>query len=69
MSWVTFVSTQQDPFIKHIKWVRLGQTPLLTSNLGLKNHNTIIKWVGFGLSHLVEYPYLDITRTRYASPN
>ena len=30
MGWVTFVSTQHDPFIKHIKWVGLGQPPLLT---------------------------------------
>ena len=37
--------------------------------LGLKDHDTIIKWVGLGLSHLVEYPYLDTTRTRHANPN
>ena len=31
--------------------------------LGLKDHDTIIKLVGLGLSHLVEYPYLDTIRT------
>ena len=36
-------------------------------------HDTIIKWIGLGLSHLVEYPYLDMTRpdtlTRIDTPN
>ena len=35
----------------------------------MKDHDTIIKWVGFVLSHLVEYPYLNTTRTRQTSPN
>ena len=29
----------------------------------------IIKWVEFGLSHLVEYPYLNTTQTRHANSN
>ena len=29
----------------------------------------IIKWVGLGLSHLVEYPYLDTIRTWHANLN
>ena len=35
----------------------------------MKDHDTIIKWVGLGLSHLIEYLYLDTTRTRHANPN
>ena len=35
----------------------------------MKNHDTIIKWIGFGLSHLVEYLYLDTTQTRNANLN
>ena len=49
----------------------LGQVnpPYQQVGLGLKDHDMIIKWVGLGLSHLVEYPYLDTTRTRHANPN
>ena len=49
----------------------LGQVnpPYSQVELGLKDHDTIIKWVGLGLSHLVEYPYLDTTRTGHANPN
>ena len=49
----------------------LGQVnPLnLQVGLGLKDHDTIIKWVGLGLSHLVEYSYLNTTRTRHANSN
>ena len=49
----------------------LGQVnpPYSQVRLRLKDHDTIIKWVGLGLSHLVEYPYLNTTRTRHANPN
>ena len=63
MGYITFVSTQHDSFIKRVKWVGSGQPTLLTG------HDTIIKWVRLGLSHLVEYPYLDTTLTRHANPN
>ena len=33
MGYVTFVSTQHDSFIKHIKWVGLGQPVLLTGQV------------------------------------
>ena len=38
----------------------LGQVNPLNKQDGLvlKDHDTIIKWVGLGLSHLVEYPTL-----------
>ena len=35
----------------------------------MKDHDTIIKLVKLGLSNLVEYSYLDTTRTRQTSPN
>ena len=35
----------------------------------MKDHNTIIKWVGFKLSHLVEFSYLYTTQTRHANLN
>ena len=69
MGCVTFVSTQHDSFIKRVKWVGSGQSALLTIGLRLKDHDTIIKWVGLGLSHLVKYPYLDTTQTRHINPN
>ena len=69
MGCVTLVSIQHDSFIKRVKWVESGQPALLTGRVGLKDHDTIIKWVGLGLSHLVEYPYLNTTRTRHANPN
>ena len=69
MGCVTFMLTQHDSFIKHVKWVGSGQLALLTGRVRLKDHDTINKWVGLGLSHLVEYPYLDTTRTRHANPN
>ena len=28
-----------------------------------------VKWVGLGLSHLVEYSYLDMRQTQHANPN
>ena len=33
MSCVTFMSTQHDLFIKHVKWVGLGQPALLTGQI------------------------------------
>ena len=30
MSYVIFVSTQHDPFIKRVKWVESGQSTLVT---------------------------------------
>ena len=33
MGCVTFVSTQHDSFIKHVKWVGSGQPPLLTGRV------------------------------------
>ena len=69
MGCVTFVSTQYDSFIKCVKWVGSGQPALLIVELGLKDHDTIIKWVRLGLSHLVEYLYLDTTRIQHANPN
>ena len=33
MSCVTFMSTQHDLFIKHVKWVGLGQPALLTNQV------------------------------------
>ena len=33
MGYVTFVSTQHDSFIKHIKWVGSGQPALLTGQV------------------------------------
>ena len=33
MSCVTFMLTQHDSFIKHVKWVGLGQPALLTSQV------------------------------------
>ena len=33
MSCVTFVSTQHDSFIKHVKWVGLDQPALLTGRV------------------------------------
>ena len=30
---VTFVSTQHNSFVKHVKWVRSGQPALLTSRV------------------------------------
>ena len=33
MDYVTFVSTQHDLFIKHIKWVESGQPVLLTDRV------------------------------------
>ena len=70
MDCVTFMSTQHNSFIKRVKWVGSGQPVLLTEvELGLKDHDTIIKWIRLRLSHLVEYPYLNITQTRHANPN
>ena len=61
MSCVTFMSTQHDSFIKHVKWVGSDQPALLTGQISVERSDTIIKWVGLGLSHLVEYSYLDTT--------
>ena len=62
MGYVTFVSTQHDSFIKCVKWVGSGQPALLIGRaLGLKDYDMIIKCVELGLSHFVEYPYLDTT--------
>ena len=36
MDCVTFMSTQHGPFIKHVKWVRLGQSALLTGRVRVK---------------------------------
>ena len=69
MGYVTFVSTQHDSFIKCVKWVGSGQPVYLQVGLELKDHDMIIKWVGLRLSHLVEYSYLDTTRTQHANPN
>ena len=33
MSCVTFMLTQHDSFIKHVKWVGLGQSALLTGQV------------------------------------
>ena len=33
MGCVTFVSTQHDSFIKHVKWIGLGQAALLTGRI------------------------------------
>ena len=33
MSYVTFMLTQHDSFIKHVKWVGLGQPALLTGQV------------------------------------
>ena len=33
MGCVTFVSTQHDSFIKHVKWVESGQPALLTGQV------------------------------------
>ena len=33
MGCVTFMSTQHNPFIKHVKWVGLGQPALLTGRV------------------------------------
>ena len=43
--------------------------PYKQVGLGLKDHDTITKWVGLRLSHLVECPYLDTTRTGHANLN
>jgi len=50
---------------------RLGQVnpPHQQIRLRLKNHNMIGKWVGLGLSYLVEYPYLNTIRIRHANLN
>ena len=69
MSCVTFMSTQQDLFIKHVKWVGSGQSALLTSQVRVEGSWHIIKGVGFVLSHLVKYPYLDTTWTWHTNPN
>ena len=36
MSYVIFMSTQHDSFIKRAKWVGLGQAALLTSRVRVK---------------------------------
>ena len=36
INFVTFVSTQHDPFIKRIKWVWSGQPALLTDPVKVK---------------------------------
>ena len=36
MDCVTFMSTQHDLFIKHVKWVGLGQSALLTGRVRVK---------------------------------
>ena len=69
MGCITFVSTQQDSFIKRVKWVGSGQPTLLIGWVRVEDDDMIIKWVGLGLSHLVEYPYLNMTRIRHANPN
>ena len=69
MGYVIFVSIQHDSFIKRVKWVGLGQPVLLTGRVRVEGSDTIIKWVGLGLSHLVEYLYLNTTRTRHTNPN
>ena len=53
MGCVTFMLTQPNLFIR----------------LRLKRHDTIIKLVGLGLSHLVQYSYLDITQIQHANPS
>ena len=68
MGRVTFVLTKHNPLIKHVKCVVLCQSVLLAV-LGLKVHDVIIKWIRFGLSHLTEYPCLNMTRTRHNNPN
>ena len=55
MGCVTFMLTQHGSFFKRIKWVRLGQPALLTGQVRVEGyHDTIIKWVGLGLIHLVK---------------
>ena len=41
MGRVTFVSTQHDLFIKHVKWVGLSQPVLLTSRVGVEPFSRI----------------------------
>ena len=41
MDCVTFVSTQHDLFIKHVKWVGLSQPALLTSRVGVEPFSRI----------------------------
>ena len=36
MGCVTFVSTQHDSFIKHVKWVESGQSALLTDRVRIE---------------------------------
>ena len=36
MSYVTFVSTQHDLFIKYVKWVKSGQLALLTGRVRIE---------------------------------
>ena len=36
MDCVTFISTQHDSFIKHVKWVGSGQPALLTGRVRVK---------------------------------
>ena len=71
MKWVVLYSCE--PNMTRLLSVsnELGQVnpPYSQVRLRLKDHDTIIKWVGLGLSHLVEYPYLNTTRTRHANPN
>ena len=71
LKWVVLYSCQPNTIRLLSVSNELGQVNLPNSQvkLRLKDHDTIIKWVGLGLSHLVEYPYLDTTRTRHANPN
>ena len=68
LKWIVFYSCQPNT-IRLLSMSMGWYLPYSHVGLGLKNHDTIIKWVKFRLSHLVEYPYLETTRTRHANLN
>ena len=71
LKWVVLYSCQPNTTRLLSVSNELGQVnpPYSQIRLRLKDHDTIIKWVGLGLSHLVKYPNLDTTRTQIDTPS